>query len=47
MSESIQSPWCEFFYKFKETDTFDYPDSPILRSKIWWLCIKFGLFVED
>jgi hypothetical protein len=25
--ENIESPWCKLIYKFKETSTFDYPDS--------------------
>lgn len=31
--ENTESPWCELFYKLKETDAFDYCDSPVVRGK--------------
>lgn len=30
--ENAESPWCELYYKLKELDAFDYPDSPIVSG---------------
>lgn len=30
--ESTENPWCELFYKLKETDTFVYPNSPVVKG---------------
>ncbi|EGW01337.1 Friend virus susceptibility protein 1 [Cricetulus griseus] len=30
--ENAESPWCELYYKLKEMDAFDYPDSPIVNG---------------
>ena len=30
--ESTEIPWCELFYQLKETNAFDYADSPIVRG---------------
>lgn len=30
--EGTKSPWCELFYKFKEINVLNYPDSPIVCS---------------
>ncbi|XP_031204443.1 Friend virus susceptibility protein 1-like [Mastomys coucha] len=31
-SESTESPWYELYYKLKEINEFDYPDSPIVSN---------------
>ena len=31
--EKTESPWCELFYKVKETNAFDYCASPAVRGK--------------
>ncbi|XP_026641285.1 Friend virus susceptibility protein 1-like [Microtus ochrogaster] len=30
--ENTESPWCELYYKLKEIEAFDYPDSPIVSD---------------
>lgn len=30
--QNNENPWCEIFYKIKETNTFDYSDSPFMRG---------------
>lgn len=31
-SENAENPWCELYYKLKEIEAFDYPDSPVVNG---------------
>ncbi|KAL6037658.1 hypothetical protein STEG23_020039 [Scotinomys teguina] len=33
--ENAESPWCELYYKLKELNAFDYPDSPIVSGNVF------------
>lgn len=43
-SKTIESPWCEVFYKFKETNAYDYLDSQIVRGNRFGDSIKLNFW---